>query len=52
MGGKKMDLVVMQGNLNTRRYIVGVLHPHVIQFFHNQGPGVISNVAMQDPTLL
>ena len=40
MGGQKTDVVVMQGTLNTRRYIDDVSRPHVIPFFHNQGPGV------------
>ena len=39
MGGQ-MDLVVMQGNLNARRYIDDVLHPHAIPFLHYQGPSV------------
>ena len=38
MGGQRT--VLMQGNLNTRRYIVDVLRRHVIPFLHNQGPGV------------
>ena len=40
MGGQKTDMVVMQGNLNARRYIDDVLRPHVILFLHRQGPGV------------
>ena len=39
-GGQKTDLVVMQGNLNARRYIDDVLRPSAIPFLHNQGPGV------------
>ena len=30
MGGTKTGLVVMQGNLDARHYIDGVLRPHVI----------------------
>ena len=39
-GGQKTDLVVMQDNLNTRRYIDDVLRPRVIPFLHNQVPGI------------
>ena len=39
-GGQKADFVVMQGNLNDRRYIDDVLRPHGIPFLHNQGAGV------------
>ena len=39
MDGQKTDLVVMQGNLNARRYI-DFLHSLVIPFLHNQGSGV------------
>ena len=37
---QKTDVVVMQGNLNTRRYIDKVLHLQFIPFLHNQGLGV------------
>ena len=37
MGGQKTALVVLQDNLNTRRYIDGVLRIHAILFLHNQG---------------
>ena len=50
MGGQRTDLVVMQGNLNARRYIDDVLRPHVIPFPDNQGLVFLSNMAMQDPT--
>ena len=35
-GGHKTDLVVMQGNLNARRYIGDVLQPRVIPFLQSQ----------------
>ena len=50
MSGQKTDLVVMQDNLTALRYIDDVLRPHVIPFLHNQGPGLLSNMTLQDPT--
>ena len=40
MGGQKMDLVVMQGNLNARPYINGIFPSHIILFLLNKGPDV------------
>ena len=40
MSGQKTDMIVMQGNLNIRRYIDDVLRSHVIPLLHDQGPGV------------
>ena len=37
MDGRKTDLVIIQGNLNSHRYIDDVLLPHVILFLPNQG---------------
>ena len=37
MGGQKTGLVVMQCDLNARRYIDDVLRPHVIPSLHNRG---------------
>ena len=38
MAGQKT--VVMQDNLNARRYTDDVLRPHAMPFLHNQGHGV------------
>ena len=50
MGRQKTDLVVMQGNLNARRYIDDALRPHVIPFLCDQVPGVtFQHEKMQEP---
>ena len=50
MGGQKTDLVVMQGNLNARRYIDDVLRSHLYHLYITRVHALLFNMAMQDPT--
>ena len=40
IGNRRTDLVVVQGNINARRYVADVLNPHALPFIRQHGPDV------------
>ena len=45
MGKRKTDLVVVQGNIDARRYVAEVLNAYALPFIRQHSPGV---TLMQD----
>ena len=41
MGGRKTNLIVVQGNLNAQGYINQILQPEAIHFLQRHGPAIL-----------
>ena len=41
MGGRKTNLIVVQGNLNAQGYINQILQPEAVHFLQRHGPAIL-----------